>query len=193
MDKTLYQFLKTTAIVVGVVVIGLMVWDSFFDEKIPGNFDFQQGNTFFEDQEYLQALRHYEKALVNQPDSPDYARAKARTLMQLGRNDEALAWYDQAIELRPYFGGTYANRGILHDRMGRYELAISDYDKAVQLDEKIIEGPHWLTRFLRNQPENPPNIKQRADYLRQELKKPAEQRTLRIPEIDAKQRSYKQR
>jgi len=192
-DRTLYQVLKATAIVVGVVVVGLMIWDSFFAEKIPGNLAYQQGNTFFEDGEYLQALRHYEEALVDRPDAPDYVRAKARTLMQLGRNDEALAWYSRAIELQPYFGGTYANRGILYDRMGRYELAIADYDKATQLDEEIVEGPHWLTRFLRNQPEKPPNISQRADYLRQELKKPAEQRLLRVPEIDAQQRPYKQR
>lgn len=192
MDETLYRFLKYVAIAIAVIVVGVMVWDSFFVEKIPGNTAFQQGNTLFEDGAYDKALRQYENALVKQPEAPHYVRAKARTLMQLGRNDEALAWFNRAVELQPYFGGAYANRGILYDRMGRYELAIADYEKALQLDEEVAEGPHWLTRFLRNQPEKPPNIKQRAEYLKQELDKPADQRLLQVPEIDAKQRTYKQ-
>ncbi len=192
MDETLYRFLKYAAIAVAVVVVGVMVWESFFVEKIPGNTAYQQGNTFFEDGDYAQALREYESALAQQPEAPHYVRAKARALMQLGRNDEALAWFDRAVTLQPYFGGAYANRGILHDRMARYELAIADYEKALQLDEEVAEGPHWLTRFLRNQPEKPPTIKQRAEYLKQELKKPADQRVLRVPDIDAKQRTYKQ-
>ncbi len=192
MDETLYRFLKYVAIAIAAIVVGVMIWDSFLVEKTPGNTAYQQGNTLFEDGNYDQALRQYETALAQQPEAPHYVRAKARTLMQLGRNDEALAWFDRAVVLQPYFGGAYANRGILYDRIGRYELAIVDYEKALQLDDKVAEGPHWLTRFLRNQPGKPPNIKQRAEYLKQELAKPADQRLLRIPEIDAKQRTYKQ-
>ena len=54
------------------------------------------------------------------------------------------------------------------------------------------EGPHWLTRFLRNQPEAPPTIADRARYLRAELAKPEAERVLRMPEIDAQQRPYQQ-
>ncbi len=192
MDETLYRFLKYVAIGIAVVVIGVMIWDSFLVEKTPGNAAYQQGNTLFEDGDYENALRQYEKALEKQPETPRYVRAKARTLMQLGRHDEALAWFDRAVLMQPYFGGAYANRGILYDRLGRYDLAIADYEKALQLDEKVAEGPHWLTRFLRNQPAEPPTIKKRAEYLKQELEKPADQRLLRVPELDAKQRSYKQ-
>lgn len=112
--------------------------------------------------------------------------------MQLSRNDEALQWYAKAIKLEPYFGGVYANRGILHDRMGNYKAAIADYEKSLQLDESVAEGPHWLTRFLRNQPDPPPTVKDRLIYLKAELAKPPEQRKLRDPDVDSKQRSYKQ-
>ncbi len=192
MDETLYRFLKYVAIAIVAIVIGVMIWESFFVEKTPGNIAYLQGNTLFEDGDYEQALRQYEDALAKQPEATHYVRAKARTLMQLGHYDEALAWFDRAVALQPYFGGAYANRGILYDRMGRYQLAIADYEKALQLDQKVAEGPHWLIRFLRNQPEKPPSIKQRAEYLKQELEKPADQRVLRVPEIDAKQRTYKQ-
>jgi hypothetical protein len=55
----------------------------------------------------------------------------------------------------------------------------------------MVEGPNWLTRFLRLQPEKPPSVVDRAAYLRQELAKPESERLLRVPEEDAKQRSYK--
>ena len=69
---------------------------------------------------------------------------------------------------------------------------MSDYSRALELDPEIASGPHWLTRFLRNQAEAPPTIADRAQYLRAELAKPAAERLLRQPEDDAAQRPYKQ-
>ena len=119
-------------------------------------------------------------------------RGRARTLMQLGRAEQALAAFDAAISLKPDFGATYANRGILRDRLGRYEKAVEDYTRALELDAELADGPHWLTRFLRNQPQKPPGIAERAAYLREQLAKPANERLLKVPEVDAEQRSYQQ-
>ena len=172
--------------------VGWTVYDSFFKEHSPGKNAYITGDKFFEDGDYERALAEYETALGAEPDAPYLARAKARALMQLGEETEALAWFNRAAELQPFFGGTYANRGILYDRMGEYDLAVADYEKALQLDEEIGEGPHWLIRFLRNQPDKPPTVKDRLEYLKTELAKPEEERVLRIPEIDQEQRAYKQ-
>ncbi|MDJ0957463.1 MAG: tetratricopeptide repeat protein [Arenicellales bacterium] len=192
MDEKLYSFLKYTAIGMVVAWVGWSFYDSFFASQSPGQNAYITGDKFFEDGDYLRALEEYEVALTQEPDAPYLARAKARALMQLGRNEEALAWFDRAVILQPFFGGTYANRGILYDRLGQYELAIADYEKALQLDEEIGEGPNWLTRFLRKQPEKPPTVKERLEYLKVELAKPEEERLLRVPEIDEQQRTYKQ-
>jgi len=192
MDETLHKFLKYAAMALVLAWIGWSIVDTFFIERIPGNTAYQQGDILFADGDYEQALDQYEEALAAKPDMPHYARAKARTLMQLGRNEEALRWFGRAIELQPFFGGTYANRGILHDRMGNYQKAVSDYEKALELDESLDDGPHWLIRFLRNQPEPPPTIADRLDYLKQELAKPEGERVLRVPEVDQQQRTYKQ-
>ena len=119
-------------------------------------------------------------------------RGKARSLLKLERFDDALKVFEEAIAREPEFGATYANRGIAFDLMGRYTDAIADYEKALSLDPELAEGPHWMTRFLRKQPDKPPGIAERAAYLRAELAKPASERVLRIPEQDQKQRSYKQ-
>jgi tetratricopeptide (TPR) repeat protein len=111
--------------------------------------------------------------------------------MNLGRDAEALAAFDQALRAEPEFAAAFANRGILHDRMGQHEQALADYRRALALDPELGEGPGWITRFLRNQPQPPPTIADRADYLEAELAKPPGDRLLRVPERDAEQRPYK--
>lgn len=68
---------------------------------------------------------------------------------------------------------------------------MADYRRALELNPDLAKGPGWLWRFLRNVQEKPPTIKDRADYLEAELAKPPEERLLRVPEEDEKQRMYK--
>ena len=161
-------------------------------KRNPGDLAYLEGNQFFEDGDYDRALAKYDEALAEVPEHIHALRGRARSLMQLGRTPESLLAFNTVIALEPDFGAAYANRGILHDRMGRYEKAIADYEKAMELEPETVEGPHWLTRFLRNQPEKPPGIAERAAYLRKELAKAPEDRLLRVPELDAEQRTYKQ-
>jgi len=186
-----YRFLKWTAIGMTVLWAGWMLYDSFVAERAPGDYEYLAANNMFEDGEYERALESYDAALQANPDHLHALRGKARTLLQLGRYDEALASFDVAIARDPDFAGAYANRGICYDRMGRYEKALADYTRALQLDAEIAEGPHWLVRLLRNEPEKPPTIADRANYLRQQLALPESQRVLRMPEEDEKQRPYK--
>ena len=167
------------------------IYDSYFQSRNPGDTHYHAGNKLFEDGAYERALEAYDNALLEDAHHIHSMRGRARTLMQLGRFDEALMGFDESIALEPAFGGTYANRGILYDRLGQHQNALNDYRTALKLDPEITEGPHWLIRFLRNQPERPPGIADRAAYLAFELEKPESERVLQIPEIDQQQRSYK--
>ncbi len=191
MDDPVYKLLKLTAILMGVVFLGWMVWGGLLQEQVPGEKAYEAANRYFEDGLYAKAIEHYEAALQEDPQLLPAMRGQARSLMQMGNNQEALALFNEVIYREPEFAPSYANRGILHDRMGNYQQAIADYEKAVELDAEMVEGPNWVTRFLRLQPEKPPTIADRAAYLRQELAKPESERVLRIPEADEKQRSYK--
>lgn len=192
MDERLYKFLKWTAILMTIAWVGWSIYDSSIAPRNPGDLPYLDANTLFEDGEYERALVKYDEALGIDANHIFALRGRARALMQLGRSAEALNAYNTAIAMAPDFGATYANRGILHDRMGRYEKAIADYEKSLELDPELADGPHWLTRFLRKQPEKPPGVAERAAYLRAELAKPENERLLRIPKKDAEQRSYKQ-
>jgi len=191
-DKRFYRFFKWTAIVLTLAWIGWSAYDSMVGPRNPGDMGYLAANKLFEDGDYQRALEKYDEALNEAPDHIFALRGRARSLMQLGRLEKALATFDAAIALAPDFGATYAIRGILYDRMGRYENAIEDYTRALQLEPKLADGPNWLTRFLRNQPQKPPSIADRAGYLRQELAKPENERVLKVPEVDAEQRTYQQ-
>lgn len=85
---------------------------------------------------------------------------------------------------------SFANRGILKDQQGDHSGALTDYEQAMKLEASVTDGPGFLTRFMRNQSEVPPNVGDRAKYLRQQLALPANKRILRLPTIDAQQHAY---
>jgi tetratricopeptide (TPR) repeat protein len=191
-DDRVTRALKAVAVALAALFVGWAVYDRFFAAVAPGDMAYFAGNQAFADGEYARAEADYRDALAAAPEHLFALRGLAQSLHQEGRYDEALTAYDEAIARAPDFGATYANRGILLDTIGRHEAALADYTQALELDPKLAEGPHWLTRFLRNQPAPPPTIADRAAYLRAELAKPEAERVLRNPELDAKQRPYQQ-
>jgi tetratricopeptide (TPR) repeat protein len=177
MDARITRLLKLVAMVMAAGVIGWAAHDWFSDRSAPGDLAYLAGNRAFEDGDYAAAAAAYRTALEQAPDHIHALRGLAQSLHIAGLHERALLTYDEAIAHEPEFGGTYANRGMLLDTMGRHEEALADYMRALELDP----GPHWLTRFLRDEPEAPPNIAARAEYLRAELAKPEEQRLLQGP------------
>jgi tetratricopeptide (TPR) repeat protein len=186
------RLLSVIAAAAAVVLVGWWISGSFLASPAPGDMAYLAGNRAFEDADYAAAEAAYRDALEVAPQHIDALRGLALSLDRQGLHERALATYDEAIAHAPEFAATYANRGILLDTMGRHEEALADYMRALELDPELADGPHWLTRFLRNQPEPPPTIADRAEYLRAELTKPEAERVLRIPEIDAQQRPYEQ-
>lgn len=200
-DDRLTRTLKVVAVALAVAFVAWAVYDKFVAGVAPGDLAYHDANNLFEDGHYERAAEKYRAALAEAPDHIHALRGLARALHMAGAHEEALGVYDEAIarageprddDERAALAASYANRGILLDTMGRHEDALADYTKALALDPEIAKGPHWLTRFLRNQPEAPPTIADRAQYLRAELAKPEAERVLRVPELDAKQRPYKQ-
>lgn len=51
-----------------------------------------------------------------------------------GKFEEAIEYYDKAIELNPFFYSAFFNRGTIKADMGNYEGAKNDFDEARELE-----------------------------------------------------------
>ena len=53
---------------------------------------------------------------------------------------EAIAEYDQAIQLNPKFTAAYNDRGVAYFYLGQFERAVEDYDAAIGIDGHYAEA-----------------------------------------------------
>lgn len=178
-------------LIVFLVIVGAIFYWRLGAEKFPGAMNVKKGHYALEDGLLNDAEKAFKEALLEAPDNAGAHLGLALTYMQSGRNVEAMPLLNKSIELAPDVAIAYADRGILYDRLGEYELALQDYQKSLNMDEKMVEGPGFLWRFMRNISEKPPEIKDRADYLAKELGKPEEERLLKVVAEDAKQVMHK--
>lgn len=191
MDDKTYKVMVRVAVLLTVAWVGWTAYDGLMTESNPQGRELAAAFRYLEDGRYQDALNEYQQLLNQDPNNVYAMRGKAQALLQLGQLKNALVMYDEVIKREPDLGVSYANRGILKDRMGDYEGALRDYQKALALQPEVAEGPGFMTRFMRNQAEKPPTIADRAQYLQEQLAKPVSQRVLQVPEIDKAQRSYK--
>jgi tetratricopeptide (TPR) repeat protein len=167
------------------------VYGRVFSDDNPGDYHVRTGNYRLEDGLFEDAIGQFEMALDKNPEHTGAHLGLAVTLLQMGRLGESIAKFDDVLSLDPEMAVALANRGIAWDRLGEYEKALADYRAALALGSDLTEGPGWLWRFLRNVDQKPPTIEDRASYLETELAKPAEERLLKVPELDEEQRMYK--
>lgn len=125
----------------------------------------------YTDGKFQEALKYYEIAISEYPEFTHAKRGRARSLMQLGRDKQALEAFDEVLLLDPDSAVSFANRGILEDRMGLYSKAIEDYEKAIKMDPKLGEGLDWFTRFLQNRKDKAQTLPERVETLKSLVKK----------------------
>jgi tetratricopeptide (TPR) repeat protein len=61
---------------------------------------------------------------------------KGLALYNLGKHEEAIKWYDKALEIEPNDDKAWYNKGLALDKLTKYEDARKCFDKAQQLREK---------------------------------------------------------
>ena len=85
-------------------------------------------------------------AHINAHDQP-YGKFSAEDFVSLGvtfhqqrEYDQAIEYYDKAIELNPQHTGAYNNRGLAKVDSGDLQGAIADYGKAIELNPQLVEA-----------------------------------------------------
>ena len=181
-DRTFIMKTDTVYKVIRYIGVGLiftsLTWALYKGagpEIHPGGPAFSRAVGFYTDGKYDDALQNYETSIREHPEFVHAKRGRARTLMQLGRDREALEAFNEVLEQDSGSAVSFANRGILQDRMGLYPQAIADYDKAISMDPHLGEGMDWFTRLLQDRKEKPQTLTERLQTLRQRDAGPKEQ------------------
>jgi tetratricopeptide (TPR) repeat protein len=183
------------------VVLWSLLKPYLFDAP-PGDYEVRQGDILLTDGKYDAAIERFDAALAVSPDHRGALMGKGIAYLQSDRPAQAEAVFTHLIDMLPrtlaaddttgrgVLSGAYANRGILHDRLGRYEAALTDYRQALAIDPEAVAGPGLLHRILYGDA-RPAAVRQRAAYLQHQLALPESERVMRVPELDERQRMYK--
>jgi tetratricopeptide (TPR) repeat protein len=131
---------------------------------------FAKAIRLYTDGKFEEALKFYNTAVLENPDFIHAKRGRARSLMQLGKDQLALDAFNQVLSIDPNSAVSFANRGILEDRMGLYDSAVEDYAKAIKMDPQLGKGLDWFTRFLQNRKEGGETLSERLEILRSQKK-----------------------
>ncbi len=87
--------------------------------------------------QWTSALIAYDQALATDAgwkENVDFIHDRAIAMFHNGQAFEALVELDEAVELQPDYGYRYAARGWMKQALKDYNGAISDYQRAIELD-----------------------------------------------------------
>jgi len=58
-----------------------------------------------------------------------------------GQHDQAIPYYNKALEINPRFASAYFSRGVaIAEGKGQYDEAISDYNKAIEINPRFAKA-----------------------------------------------------
>ncbi len=117
----------------------------------PDDFDANQllGVIRFQAGDVAAALQYFDRAAAIQPGLAIFSNRGA-ALQILGRTEEALVSYDQALALGPDNPVLIYNRGAALQHLGRTEEALASYQKALQLDPNYAAALNNAGNALRS-------------------------------------------
>ncbi len=173
-----------------------------FMNRPPGDYETEVCDIRLKDKKYDEAVEAADIALKKMPNHRGAIMCKALVYISQKQYREASDQLDYLINFLEKnledddktgigtLAAAYANRGIIKDRKEDYDGALKDYVKALGIDYESVAGPGLGTVIL-NYKFKSSSVKERALYLNEQLQLPANERILKIEELDEGQVMHK--
>lgn len=199
-EGVIRRFVWMAGVALILAAVGAFVLGDYMTTA-PGDYYVRKGDQRLSEGLSAEAMKNFNLALEEAPNHRGALMGRALVYIQreqYGKAEEELTGLIRYLEKTlpeddPTGWGTlaaaYANRGIIKDRQGRHNAALDDYIEALRVDEEAVDGPYLFDEILYGY--NASTVRKRAEYLAKELEKPEDERLLRLPEKDARQRMYK--
>ena len=104
----------------------------------------KQGDNFFREGRYAEAIVSYEKALKIHPEMADTWNNRGVVLTKLQKYEDAIASYDRALQIRPEYSDAWNNRGVCLLELRQYQEAIVSYEQAIKVKPDYADA--WNNR-----------------------------------------------
>ncbi len=103
-----------------------------------------EGDAFYKNRQYKEALQCYQKMVEAEPGSPDAWHNQAQALVMCLKYPEAIASCEKAASLNPKNSATWFLKSFAHGVLGQYQEALDACNKGLELDpsNKMV----WSTR-----------------------------------------------
>ena len=129
--------LKRTIIILSVIIYSLHAYGTY------------QRNEIWQSQESL-----WYDVTIKSPNNGRGQMNYALTLMNKGKFEETLVYFERALQLMPTYSYLHINMGVLKNAMGFPQEAEIYYRNAIQYDRSNIEAYYYYAKFLLSQQRN---------------------------------------
>jgi Flp pilus assembly protein TadD len=106
----------------------------------------QSGETFFQQENYIEADKEFEKSLALNPEDPEAYNGLGRVALVQARHADAEGFFRKASELAPAEPVYHSNLGLVLQRLTRYADAEAEFERTVALNPNDPEAYNGLGR-----------------------------------------------
>jgi tetratricopeptide (TPR) repeat protein len=99
-------------------------------------------------EKYNYSIKYFNKSLELNPDDPDTHNEMGTILLAAGKTDEAIGQFNESLRIKADQPVVYENLGTAYNRLSKYELAIKNWTRAIELNPGNIDALDKAAWFL---------------------------------------------
>jgi tetratricopeptide (TPR) repeat protein len=92
-----------------------------------------RANALSEKRNYVKSIEAYNQAIELDPDNFLFLNGRGWVYERTGKDDQAVADYNLALQKRTNFAPAYANRGYIYMRKAAFQSALDDFNEAIRI------------------------------------------------------------
>ena len=99
-------------------------------------------------EKYSDSIKYFSKSLELNPDDPDTHNKMGIILLAAGKANDSIVQFNESLRIKANQSVVYENLGTAYNQLGKYELAIQNWTRAIELNPGNIDALDKAGWFL---------------------------------------------